>query len=107
MIGAALLGCTDADEQIEEVVEAPTPEQTSSTFPLESRLELVEGALADDVLHKLVDGNAEPLRQRVPSVGLVGVGALVLLLTGRHRQGRSADQESGMRRGARAALWRA
>ena len=49
MIGAALLGCTDADEEIEEIVEAPTPEQTSSTFPLESRLELVEGALADDV----------------------------------------------------------
>ena len=28
MIGAALLGCTDADEEIKEVVEAPTPEQT-------------------------------------------------------------------------------
>ena len=39
----------DEASEIEEIVEAPTPEQTSSTFPLESRLELVEGALADGV----------------------------------------------------------
>ena len=90
MIGAALLGCSDSDEDdepaakvvsVKEVLEAPTPEQTVSTFPLTSRLEMVEGALAEEVIHELLAGNDPPARRRWnPAAPAPFAGVLVLLL---------------------------
>eukprot|EP00908_Phaeocystis_cordata_P022569 Transcript_4988.p1 GENE.Transcript_4988~~Transcript_4988.p1 ORF type:complete len:524 (-),score=26.68 Transcript_4988:16-1452(-) len=96
MIGAALLGCSDSGDDdgpvaeaglVEEVLDAPTPEQTASTFPLTSRLELVEGALADEVIHELLEGSNPPARRWNPSapLPLAGAVALILVLLGKAR----------------------
>ncbi|KAL1507295.1 hypothetical protein AB1Y20_008141 [Prymnesium parvum] len=60
MIAAALLACTERDEPeeppppvaaVEEIVKEATPNQVVSLFPLESRLDIVEGAIVDEVIH--------------------------------------------------------
>jgi uncharacterized membrane protein len=87
MIFAALLACSEeegvgasavkpalsADEGA-VVISKATPGQVASTFPLKSRLDIVEGAIADEILHKLADGQAPPAEARRLSLNTLPLG---------------------------------
>ena len=77
MVAAALLGCADEAEDEPEVavtdvgaIDVATPDVTTSVFPLESRLDVVEGAIVDEVVHPLPPARRRGLRPTLPAIAI-------------------------------------
>ena len=107
MICAALLACSEEEEVVASavkpalsadecgvVISMATPGQVASTFPLKSRLEIVEGAIADEIIHKLGDGQAPPAAARRLSLNTLPLGlGLAALIAAIVSRGRADEME--------------